>query len=243
MPTKSRHLASVGKIGGLGLSVITGLSIPLSSPSASGATQTPFALMSLAVHDAVKGGWVHEVERATAPGRSFSMNNEIGTTEGRQIIVSSGAHAEVILLGKTAYIYGDDKAVKSYFQLSTTDPAKFANKWLSLTASSSNFADVTSAVTLQSDFQSVTIPGVLKEGKPVELNGQLAVPISGTIPQTASNATIKATLYVSKSLPVLPLEFHLASATETYVVTWSQWGHSVVLAAPKNARPLANPAT
>jgi hypothetical protein len=69
------------------------------------------------------------------------------------------------------------------------------------------------------------------------------VPISGTIPQTASNATIKATLYVSKSLPVLPLEFHLASATETYVVTWSQWGHSVVLAAPKNARPLANPAT
>ena len=243
MPMKSRRFSSVGTIGGLCLCVLTGLLIPLTSSSADAATQTPFALMSLAVHDAVKGGWVHEVERATAPGRSLSMNNEIGSTEGRQIIVSSGAHAEVILLGKTAYIYGDNKAVKDYFQLSTTNPAKYANKWLSLTASSSEFAAVTSAVTLQSDFQSVTIPGVLKEGKPVELNGQLAVPISGTIAKTASNPAIKATLYVSKSLPVLPLEFQLSAATETYIVTWSQWGHAVVLAVPKNARPLANPGT
>ena len=240
MSMKSRHFTFVGKIGGLGLSVVAGLLFPFATPSANAATQTPFALMSLAVHDAVKGDWVHEVERATAPGRAFSMNNEIGTTEGRQIIVSDGAHAEVIVLGTTAYIYGDDKAVKSYFQLSTTDPAKFANKWLSLTASSSLFAAVSSAVTLQSDFQSVTIHGVLREGKPVELQGQLAVPISGAIPQTSSNAAIKATLYVSKSRPVLPLEFHLASTTETYVVTWSQWGHAVVLAAPKNVQPLTN---
>jgi hypothetical protein len=171
------------------------------------------------------------------------MNNEIGTSGGRQIIVSSGAHVDVILIHNTAYTYDDDKAVKSYFQLSTTDSAKFANKWLSLTASSSEFAAVSSAGTLPSDFQSVTIPGALEEGTPIELNGQLAVPISGTIAQTSSNTAIKASLYVSKSLPVLLLEFHLASASKTYVVTWSQWGHSVVLAAPKNARPLANPGT
>ena len=151
------------------------------------------------------------------------------------------AHAEVILFGQKAYIYGDDNAVKTYFALSTTDPAKYANKWLSLTSTSSGFAAVSDAVTLQSDFQTVTIPGTLKEGSAVVLDGQKVVPIEGTIPATTSNSAIKATLYVSKSSPVLPAEFHLTSSSESFTVTWSKWGHAVTLAAPKTTHPIAKP--
>jgi hypothetical protein len=53
---KSRHVASVGKIGGLCFCVAAGLLIPFASLNANAATQTPFALMSPAVHDAVKAG-------------------------------------------------------------------------------------------------------------------------------------------------------------------------------------------
>jgi hypothetical protein len=61
-------LSQRGKIVGLYLCVLAGICVPLTTTSADAATRTPFALMSLAVHDAVKGGWVHEVETATSPG-------------------------------------------------------------------------------------------------------------------------------------------------------------------------------
>ncbi len=242
MPASPRHLSLSWRISALTLcAALAVLSVPLASAPSSGAPLTPFALMSLAVHDAVKAGGVHEVEKASAPGRTFSMNNDIGATEGRQVVVSNGAHAEVILIGQEAYIHGDDKAVKTYFGLSSTDPAKYANKWLALTSSSSEFAAVSDAVTLQSDFQTVTIPGTLKEGSTVVLNGQKVIPIEGTIPATTSNTAIKATLYVSKSSPVLPAEFRLTSSSDSFTVTWSKWGHAVTLAAPKTSHPIAKP--
>jgi hypothetical protein len=105
MPTAPRHLSTSWRIGALTLCATLPLvSIPLASAPSSAATLTPFALMSLAVHDAVKAGWVHKVVKTSAPGRTFSMDNDIGTTEGRQVVVSNGAHAEVILLGPRAYI-------------------------------------------------------------------------------------------------------------------------------------------
>jgi hypothetical protein len=114
---------------------------------------------------------------------------------------------------------------------------------MSETASSSEFAAVSDAVTLRSDFQSVTIPGVLKTGASIKINGELAIPISGTIPATTSTSAIRATLYVSKSSSVLPLESHLTSTTESFTANWTKWGHAVILAASKNARPLADPGT
>ncbi len=242
MPAAPRHLSTSRRIGAFTLcAALPLLSIPLASAPSSAAPLTPFALMSLAVHDAVKAGWVHEVAKGSAPGRTFSMDNEIGTTEGHQVVVSNGAHAEVIILGQVAYIHGDVQAVKQYFGLSTTDPAKYANKWLSLTSTSSDFANVSDAVTLQSDFQTITIPGTLKEGSTLVLNGQKVVPIEGTIPATTSNIAIKATLYVSKSSPVLPAEFRLTSSSESVTVTWSKWGHAVLLVAPKSTHPITNP--
>ena len=91
MLTAPRHFPTWWRIGVLTLcAALPLMSIPLASAPSGAAPRTPFALMSLAVHDAVKAGWVHEVEKASAPGRTFSMNNDIGTTEGRQVVVSNG---------------------------------------------------------------------------------------------------------------------------------------------------------
>jgi hypothetical protein len=208
------------------------------SGDAGASTLSASSLMSLALKNAVKAGWVHEVESASAPGHSFSMDNDIGTSEGRQIIDSNGAHAKVIVLNKTAYIYGDKKAVADYFQLSTTDPAKFANKWLSIGSTSSGYSTVSDAVTLASDFTDVTIPGKVTQGSPVLLNGRKVIPIHGTAAATSTTAAIKATLYVTTSTPRLPVELHLVSKSETVTASWTKWGHAVDLKVPPNVTPL-----
>lgn len=223
----------------LGLSVTALLAVPAMTAGAS--TPSASALMSLALANADKAGWVHEVELASAPGHSFSMDNDIGTSEGRQVIVTNGAHAEVIVFKKEAYIYGDKKAVADYFQLSTTDPAKYANKWLSIPVTSSGYATVSNAVTLKSDFTDVTIPGVVTLGPVTVVNGQKVTPIHGAAAATSTNPAIKATLYVTTSSPVLPVELKLTSTQETVTASWTKWGQTVNLKAPAKSAPLVKP--
>ena len=91
-------------------------------------------LMALAIHNAESAGWVHEVTHATDSGHIFSMVNDIGATEGRQVILSDGAHARVLVVNGDAFLYGDDKAIANYFGLSTTDPQKYSNQWLEIRA-------------------------------------------------------------------------------------------------------------
>jgi hypothetical protein len=212
-----------------------------SASTAGAATLSASALMSLALKDAVAAGSVHEVERATAPGHLFTMDNDIATTSGRQIINSDGAHAQVIVVKDVAYIYGDKKAVADYFQISTTDPAKYANRWLSIPSTDSAYKTVSNAVTIKSDFTDVKIPGVVTRGATVEVNGQKVVPIKGSAPATSTSAKINATLFVTASSPVRPVELHLATTSETVTTTWSKWGAAVVLSAPAKSSPLTVP--
>ena len=53
------------------------------------------------------------------------MVNDIGTTQGRQVIVSDGAHAQVLVVHGNAYLNGDDKAIANYFGISTTNSQKY----------------------------------------------------------------------------------------------------------------------
>jgi hypothetical protein len=230
------------RIWGLGALTFCLTASPLLLSSGADAGASPLsasALMALALKDAVAQGSVHEVELATAPGHSFSMVDDIAAASGRQIINSDGAHAEVLVVKDVAYIYGDKKAVADYFQISTTDPGKYANRWLSIQSTNSAYATVTNAVTIKSDFTDVTIPGTVTRGASTVLNGQQVVPIKGSAPATATSAKINATLFVTTSSPVLPVELRLISKSETVTATWTKWGHRVTLSAPATSTPLA----
>ena len=229
---------------GLGALTLCVAVAPFLLPSAPASGATPLsasALMSLALKDAVAAGSVHETERATAPGHLFTMDNDVATTSGRQIITSDGAHAQVIVIKDVAYIYGDKKAVADYFQISTTDPAKYANRWLSIPSTNLAYKTVSDAVTIKSDFTDVKIPGVVTRGAAIKVDGQKVVPIKGSAPATSTSAKINATLFVSASSPVLPVELRLVSASETVTATWSKWGTAVVLSAPAKSSPLSAP--
>lgn len=189
-------------------------------------------LLALAIHDADGSGWVHQTVAAAESGHKFSMVNDIGTAEGRQVIVSDGAHARVLVTGGNAYLYGDDSAIANYFAISTSDPQKYANQWLELTPTSPDYSTVSAAVTLQSDFEHVSMPGTLKEGGVVTIRGHKVRPISAHIPATSQAPAGDATLYVTTSSKVLPFEYQVVGKGVKSTTKWSDWGQKVTIIAP-----------
>ena len=222
-----------------------GLVTVLGGATAGGAATTPSSatatsLMSEAFQDAENGSWVHEVGHGAASGHTFSAVNDIGTFEGRQMIDSGKAQAEVMQIGPEAYIRGNATAISSYFGLTKDDPQQLANTWVSIVPSDGGeYTTVISAVTLKSDFQQETISGPLSEGHVITVDGQRCIPITGHVSQTGYG-TAQATLYVTDSMKPLPVEYRAENKQATSTTTWSRWGHTVALTAPPDAIPFAS---
>jgi hypothetical protein len=222
-----------------------GLVAVLGGGTAAGAATAPSAspaasLMAEAIQNAEGGSWVHEVGHGAASGHTFSAVNDIGTFEGRQMIDSDKARAEVVQIGQEAYIRGNGAAISSYFELTKNDPQQLANTWISLAPSDgAEYTSVISAVTLKSDFQQETISGPLSEGHAVTVAGQRCIPITGHVSSPAVG-TATATLYVTDSKTPLPVEYKAGNKKATSVTTWSRWGHPVTLTAPPDAIPFAS---
>jgi len=139
----------------------------------------PAAIAKLAMNNALAAGWVHEVVHANARGKSLSMVNDIGTSDGRQVVDANGAKATVIVLGSAAYIQGDANAITNYFGLSSVDPQRVAGKWLSLDANDPNYSAVTASVTLDSDFSNLVV-GPFTRGSVTTVAGRQAIHSSDT---------------------------------------------------------------
>ncbi len=201
---------------------------------------TASGLQAKAISDAESSSWVHEVGRGTGDGHTFSSANDIGTFEGRQMIHSDKARAEVIQIGQAAYIEGNAAAVSSFFGLTKDDPQQLADTWISIAPSDGGeFTTVSDAVTLKSDFQDVTIPGAVTEGYPVTVDGQRCIPIIGHTSQP-SVGTVTSTLYVTDSASPLPVEIKSVAKGGLSTTTWSRWGKAVNLTAPPDAVPFSS---
>ncbi len=196
----------------------------------------PASIAKLAMDNALAAGWVHEVVHANARGKSLSMVNDIGTSDGRQVVDANGAKATVIVLGSAAYIQGDANAVTNYFGLSSVDPQQVAGKWLSLDASDPNYSAVTASVTLNSDFSNLVV-GPFTRGQVTTVAGQQAIPLFGHSPVQAGSPSVPTTLYVTATGKVLPIGYQASYQGTTETVNWSAWGRTVSLAVPPNPIP------
>jgi hypothetical protein len=202
---------------------------------------TATSLVSEALQNAEGGSWVREVGHGTASGHTFSAVNDIGTFEGRQMIDSDKARAEVMQIGQEAYIRGNAAAVSGYFGLTKNDPQQLADTWISLVPSDGGeYTTVIAAVTLKSDFQQQTLSGPLSEGRVVTVDGQPCIPITGQVSAPGNGGTARATLYVTDSKTPLPVEYKAGNKKATSITTWSRWGHAIALTAPPDAIPFAS---
>jgi hypothetical protein len=190
------------------------------------------SLKALALEDAVKAGWVHEVVHSSTPGHKLSMDNTIGSVSGQQTIDVDGAHATVVVRNGNAFLRGNAKALADYFQLFTTHPQVYAGKWISVPRNDSGYSNVTSAVTLKSDFDELAIDGPFREGDISMLDGRPVVPIFGHERQSAGSPPVSVTLYVTATGEALPIEFHASNGRDSLTTTWTNWGRPAPLPSP-----------
>ncbi len=221
---------------GAAAAVVVGGTAPSGAAAPAPSSASAAALEATAMQDAVNSGWVHEVSHASAKGHLFSSDNDIGTFEGRQIIDTDQAQAEVVQIGQEAYIRGNATAISNFFGLTKNDPQQLANTWISvLPSDGGEYTTVIDAVTLKSDFQdeSKSISGPLSEGHPVTVDGQRCLPITGHV-ASGTGATATATLYVTDSKRPLPVALKASNNTVVSTTTWSRWGQPATLTAPSD---------
>ena len=236
-PTRgTRRLLAVASI--VALAVMGTALTPLSSSF--GSTVPPGALVRAALSNALSSGWVHEVSTGHGSGHTLSMVNDIGVTEGRQVIDSDGARSTVLVINDMAYINGDAAAISNYFQLQTSNPQEFAGQWISIPPSASSyFGAVSASVTLASDFHNVSFLGPFTARPETTLHGVKATPVVGHVSGPTGGKKVPATLYVTSAGKTLPVELSASDRQISETVKWSRWGEAVTLPLPGQAVPIS----
>lgn len=220
------------QLGSLSL-LLAGASLAACGSGSSG--PSAFTLVSKAFKDAAASTWVHEVRHATESGQVLVTDDYVGTTSGSEHIELSGSIASVIVLPAAAYFRGNTKAMTTFFKFK--NPRKLAGKWIAVKSTESGYLSLSDPVTIKSDLGSYSILGPLTEASKTTLSGQSVLPINGFV--AGPNKTeIVATLYVTTTGTVLPVEFSVMTSKIKSTTAWSGWGHAIVLTAPATSIPV-----
>jgi hypothetical protein len=144
----------------------------------------------------------------------------------------------VEVVGQTAYMSGNQHALRSYFKFTAKQIAVIGSNWVSIPSSNSAFASIAYDVTVPTALAEVAPSGHLTEGPRTSLDGQNVIAISGGAPTAFAGGTDgRATIYVTASSDPLPVR---ASVTVTQadhsklVLTgsMSNWGEHVGVTPP-----------
>jgi hypothetical protein len=227
-----RRLVIGTAVAAVAVAVVVMLVSRSSNGGPSPVSMSPRALESLALADAVHGGWVHEVIRTVGPGHVFVGNDEIGTSSGRQTWANNGWRSEVVIAHGVAYIRGNAAALVHFFQIPAAHPQLLANRWLLIPRAVPDYRAVSAGVTLASDFSQYKCSAPFAKGAVTTLHGLRVIPIrcyTGRVP---------VTLYVTASAPVLPIESHVVEGKVESTISWTGWGSPGGVAAPPSAIPI-----
>lgn len=98
-------------------------------------------------------------------GRAHGMlEDDVALRSGRQLIVTSdGTRAQVLVVGKAAYLAGNQRALSSYFKFSGNEVAVIGNNWVTIPSTSSAYAAVAYGVTVPTALTDVAPTGHLTE--------------------------------------------------------------------------------
>lgn len=192
--------------------------------------------MAKALHNATTQSWVHEIADASSGSHYLKTDSHVGVAEGSETVSANGALANLLLVGGVGYIEGNETAIVHYFGFPTKNPKGLAGRWISIQPNDPGFTSVTGAVTLKDVFAPYSLGGHLKKGADKLIDGVEALPIEGTV--HAQSGNLPATLYVTTTGTLLPIEISVKNGSLTSVVTWDQWGKVVALTAPRSTIPI-----
>lgn len=201
----------------------------VSAQTASGAQ-----LLEHALTDARKAGSVHEVMTYRRKGHAVVMTDDVGISEGRQLIsVTRREKARVLVFGAAAYIAGDQTALTHFFGFPTATARQISNRWVGVPSSNRDYTAVADDATLSSVLSNLGLSGHLTELVPSTVDGQRVVGITGAAEHLGKDAPL-GTVYVSRSDHPLPIEAtYTLSDGEHSTLSFGHWGERLALHRPR----------
>ena len=226
----SRHLPLAGPAFGLAFAAAMLAGCGSSAGDNGIASRPPHQIASEARAAADGAASVHVSGSGAANGKTLSLDLELlAGRGGRGRITESGLSFEIIALGETVYIKGDE-AFDRHFGGSAA-AALLRGKWLKAAPTSGNFSAFASLLDPRKLIDtSLTKLGALAAGSTTTINGQRAVSVRSVAGQ--------GVLYVATTGKPFPLELTRGGAGSGTIV-FDRWNQAISLAAPNNAINLA----
>ncbi|HWD69538.1 MAG TPA: hypothetical protein VG293_05045 [Solirubrobacteraceae bacterium] len=200
---------------------------------------TATGLLNLAFADARAKGSFHQSVTQVSGGVQGSLTDDVTLTSGRQLIVSSdGTRAEVEVIGHTAYMTGNQYALKSFFKFTRNEISVIGSNWVSIPSTNTAFSSIAYDVTVPTALAEVAPSGHLTEGRKLTLNGQQAIAISGGIPAAFAGGTDgHATIYLTATSDPLPIKATLQLTQSNHkklelTAIMGDWGEHVAVKPP-----------
>lgn len=202
-----------------------------SSPSGNGvAAKTPAEIVAATKTAADGAQSVHLSGKIVSDGSPITLDLELVAGKGgRGRIAENGLSFDLIQLGKTVYISGSPAF---YRHVGGSAAAQlFQGKWLKASASSPDFASISSLTDLHKLVDTTLVShGGLAKGDAATVNGQKVVGVKDT--------SQGGTLYVATTGTPYPIEVSKNGGSAGKIV-FDRWNEPVALAAPANAVDIA----
>ena len=197
------------------------------------ASQSGRQILSAAMSAALNLASCTSTSATKISGQAYSSITNSAMTTGQQTLVVGAAWTVVRVVGGVAYIKENSTAMREQF--SVNDP-KADNRWISIPHSNSNFARFSTYILLPSMLSEMAPSGTLKTTKTTTVNHRRVVGITGKPNIHLGLASGTETVYVSVSLPHVPVELVASDVVQgqrqTFVITYTNWGRDFRIAKP-----------
>jgi len=188
---------------------------------------------------------VHYVSKATEEGISLEVVGNTGKTSGTQVLeVQNGSLTEelsVVLVGKAAYLHGNEAALEKVVGLTAAQSSTYKDKWLYFPTSNHSFSELVSGLLDSQVASELEMTGPYTFGGTKMIGGHLAQAIKGTA-ATSSGSKVPIVLYVESDGTPRPVEEvtnpDAKSSAIQGIVTFSNWGELTHPVAPAKSTPL-----
>lgn len=223
------------------IAVVASLEIWGGSNSNDLAGKSAAQVLSLAESAARSEGAVTASESGGGDGTNVY---KVNSTEGKQYMSYEQQTATLLVLPHMAYLNASEQFLQEQLGTSIESSELYAGRWLYFSPSYQGYQEIVYADTLSSLLSSSMPTGHLALAGLREIDGRQVEGVKGGLDESSSSGfpqgtTGSVTVYVSTISPHLPVE---AIQTATYkghseraVITFSGWGESITLTAPKGA--------
>jgi hypothetical protein len=243
---------------GLAVLLLAGVAVTLIVTSGTNSAKTNAVAARRLVHSAltatIHGRSFHYVSRFTTKGQVQTTVGDAEPDSGRQVITIGSDTFTVLVIGTACYFKGDAAQIVAQLGLPTSVASAHAGQWISLAPGDLPYQSVYVAVTTRSALDSNIAFTPRQEIGTSNVNGLRVVGITGplvnqTVDGQVQRAKGTAMLYVTTSRPHLPVQYtengDFGTTTSNLVasklaMTFSKWGETVTVHAPKGAVPYAS---